>query len=98
MQFTVAGLLRLRRRMTRPLRFSRAPAAAFSFAALVTLAPAPVRAQTVSQAFVNLFKSARLYVDPSSRAKQQANEWRRSRPADAALMDKIAEQPLARWI
>jgi endoglucanase len=67
-------------------------------AALITLSPARGDAQSVSDAFVNLFRSAKLYVDPSSRAKQQANAWRRSRPADAALMDKIANQPLARWI
>ncbi len=67
-------------------------------AVLILLAPARAEAQTVSQAFVNLFRSAKLYVDPSSRARQQANAWRRSRPADAALMDKIADQPLARWI
>jgi endoglucanase len=55
-------------------------------------------AQTVSQAFVNLFSSARFYVDPSSPAKRQADAWRRSRPGDAALMDKIAAQPLAQWV
>lgn len=67
-------------------------------AALISLAPARAEAQSVSEAFVNMFRSAKLYVDPSSRAKQQANAWRRSRPADAALMDKIANQPLAKWI
>lgn len=61
-------------------------------------APAALRPQSASQAVVNLFKSAKLYVDPSSRARQQANAWRRSRPADAALMDRIADQPLAKWV
>lgn len=60
--------------------------------------PARAGSQTASQAFGNLFSSARLYVDPSSPAKRQADAWRRSRPADAALMDKIAEQPLAQWV
>ena len=83
--------------MKRPLRFPRGLVRALPVVALLTVTErAP--AQTVGEAFVNLFKSAKLYVDPSSRAKQQANAWRRTRPADAALMDKIAAQPLARWI
>jgi endoglucanase len=68
-----------------------------TFALLVGV-PTFAGAQTVSQAFVNLFSGARLYVDPSSPAKRQADAWRRSRPADAALMDKIAQQPLAQWV
>lgn len=68
-----------------------------AFGLLVCL-PAFAGAQTVSQAFVNLFSGARLYVDPSSAAKRQADAWRRSRPGDAALMDKIAQQPLAQWV
>ena len=32
------------------------------------------------QAFTNLFSGARLYVDPTSAAKRQADQWRRSRP------------------
>jgi endoglucanase len=84
--------------MTHPLRRLPSLGRVMALAALVFLLPSPARAQTVSEAFVNLFRSAKLYVDPSSRAKQQANAWRKSRPADAALMDKIASQPLARWI
>ena len=60
--------------------------------------PAGLRAQTVSQAFVNLFSGATLYVDPASAAKKQADAWRRTRPADAALMDRIASQPLTQWM
>jgi endoglucanase len=67
-------------------------------AALFAFTPVRAQAQTVGEAFVNLFRSAKLYVDPSSDAKQQANAWRRSRPADAALMDKIANQPLTKWV
>lgn len=65
---------------------------------LLVALPDRAGAQTVSQAFVNMFASARLYVDPSSPAKRQADAWRRSRPTDAALMDKIAAQPLAQWV
>ena len=39
-----------------------------------------------------------LYVDPQSRAAQQAASWRSSRPGDADLMDRIAEQSVAKWL
>jgi endoglucanase len=65
---------------------------------LFAAASTRVEAQTASQAFINLFSGARLYVDPASAAKRQADAWRRTRPADAALMDKIAAQPLAQWL
>src|SRR6476469_8814824 len=98
MRLTAATRLRTGRGVSRMLPPRRSVARALPVAALIALAPSAAGAQTVSQAFVNLFRSAKLYVDPSSRAKQQANAWRRSRPADAALMDKIANQPLAKWI
>src|ERR1051325_8025567 len=59
---------------------------------------APARAQTVSRAFINLFSGAKLFVDPASSAKRQADAWRKTRPADAALMDKIAAEPLTQWM
>src|SRR5256885_13597936 len=62
------------------------------------LLPSRADAQTASQAFINLFSGARLYVDPSSAAKRQADAWRRSLPSDAQLMDKIAAQPVAQWL
>lgn len=37
------------------------------------------------------------YVDPGSRAVQQANAWRSSRPGDAQQMEKIAAQSHAQW-
>lgn len=40
----------------------------------------------------------RLYVDPASPAARQAAAWQRSRPADAARMRRIAEQPQAIWM
>ena len=54
--------------------------------------------QTVSQAVSSVFSGAHLYVNPVSAARQQAEAWRRSRPADAALMERIASQPLAEWV
>lgn len=91
-----------RLRPPRSWMYFRAPVrpAAISFFVLGIAAVSPARAsaQTVSQAFTNLFKGARLYVDPASSARRQADAWRRSRPADAALMDKIASQPIAQWV
>ena len=46
----------------------------------------------------NPFRGKRLYVDPNSAAKRQAETWRRSRPVDAALIARIADQPVARWL
>jgi endoglucanase len=38
------------------------------------------------------------YIDQASNARQTADAWRSTRPADAAEMDKIANQPVARWL
>jgi endoglucanase len=46
----------------------------------------------------NPFAGRRLYVDPNSAAKRQAETLRRSRPQDAELVARIAEQPVARWL
>ena len=74
-------------------------APAFLFAAALDNAnPTAAGAQTVSQAFINLFSGAKLWVDPASSARRQADAWRRSRPRDAELMDRIASQPVAQWV
>ncbi|HXG55848.1 MAG TPA: glycoside hydrolase family 6 protein [Vicinamibacterales bacterium] len=46
----------------------------------------------------NPFKGQKLYVDPNSAAKRQAETWKRSRPVDSELIGQIAEKPVARWI
>jgi endoglucanase len=46
----------------------------------------------------NPFQGRRLYVDPASPARRQADAWARSRPRDAALLRLIAEQPQVPWI
>ena len=46
----------------------------------------------------NPLSGRRLYVDPNSTARRQAETLRRSRPQDAALIDQIARQPTARWV
>ncbi len=61
-----------------------------SFVSSTTSAPAPSTGSDV-------FEGAKLYVDPDSNAKRQADEWRSSRPEDAKQMDKIAAQADADW-
>lgn len=46
----------------------------------------------------NPLAGKRLYVDPNSPARRQAEAWKRSRPADAALIGRIASQPTAHWM
>jgi endoglucanase len=45
----------------------------------------------------NPFRDVYFALDPESNARRFANQWRSSRPADAAAMDKIASQPSAAW-
>ncbi|MEP7053008.1 MAG: glycoside hydrolase family 6 protein [Pseudomonadota bacterium] len=44
------------------------------------------------------FLGETLFVDPNSAARHVAENWRSSRPADAAAMDKIAAQSAAEWL
>jgi endoglucanase len=46
----------------------------------------------------NPFVGVRLYVNPYSQAASAAEEWQTSRPADARLIQKIAEQPTGWWM
>jgi endoglucanase len=50
------------------------------------------------QGGANPLAGKRLYVDPNSTAKRQAETIRRSRPQDAALLAEIADRPVARWL
>jgi endoglucanase len=45
----------------------------------------------------NPLAGARLYVDPGSPAQRQAETWKRAKPEEAALVQRIADQPVARW-
>jgi endoglucanase len=45
----------------------------------------------------NPIAGATFWVSPYSRAQDQANEWRESRPDDAAQIDKIARNPHSMW-
>jgi endoglucanase len=46
----------------------------------------------------NPFQGAAFYVDPYSNARRQADEWRATRPQDAAAMDLIAAHSHADWL
>jgi endoglucanase len=45
----------------------------------------------------NPMSGAKLYVNPKADACVQATAWRSTRPADAALLDKICAQPTSKW-
>jgi endoglucanase len=46
----------------------------------------------------NPFKDVYWVLDPESNAHRTAEQWRAKRPADAAALDKIANQPAAAWM
>jgi endoglucanase len=46
----------------------------------------------------NPFAGHRLYVDPNSPARRQWEALKRSRSDDTALLSRIADQPVARWL
>ncbi|HEX6912332.1 MAG TPA: glycoside hydrolase family 6 protein [Longimicrobium sp.] len=62
------------------------------------LAAAPRAALADGSDPVNPIARARFYVDPGTHAARQAAAWRRSRPRDAALIERIARQPQATWL
>lgn len=66
--------------------------------ALLLAIAATAWAEVAAIAAVNPFRGRRLYVNPASPARKQADAWRRSRPADAARMQRMAEQPQAIWL
>jgi endoglucanase len=59
---------------------------------------APISSPSYSAPTPSPLAGAKLYVDPSTPASKQAAAWRSTRPADAALMEKIAARPLAMWL
>lgn len=73
------------------------PLAALAVAAALAAPPHGARAAhaRIGDPFAH---GARLYVDPGEPSARQARAWRTSRPADAALMDRIATRPVATWL
>ena len=51
-----------------------------------------------SGAPVNVFRNAKLFVTQDSPFREQAVTWRRTRPADAAVMDALATRAQAIWL
>jgi endoglucanase len=67
--------------------------AVFAVALAAALTPFAAPAQNS-----NPFGSSKLYVDPNSKARQTAEQLRRTRPADAAALERIAAQPTVKWM
>src|SRR3954471_18324122 len=61
--------------------------------AAIAIVPQVARAQAQQQSSSNPFAGRRLYVDPNSTARRQAETLRWSKPQDAALLDQIANRP-----
>lgn len=77
-------------------RVARVTAAAVCLhALLVAAAPGGLPAFLLQ---ANPFAGKRLWVDPNSEARRQAETLRRSRPQDAELVSHIARQPTAKWL
>lgn len=53
---------------------------------------------TVTAASGNPLAGLTFYVDPNSRAAQQAQEWQYSNPAGASMMRTLAARPTAVWL
>jgi endoglucanase len=60
-------------------------------------APDPAEIDRVTPT-VSLLVGARVWHNPDSPARRQADAWRNSRPGDALMMERIASQPVAQWI
>jgi endoglucanase len=65
---------------------------------LVGLTALAVRALSDEVPPAGQLRGRRLYVHPDTPARKQADAWQRSRPGDAALMRRMAEQPQAIWL
>ena len=66
-----------------------------SFACADAVGPALAAVDVVSNG--NPLSGLALYVDPYSNARRTAEAWRATRPADAGLMEKIADGSQASW-
>lgn len=72
--------------------------------AVVVTAASVATVQTASAVLPNVtnalnrLEGLKLFVNPDSPSRRQAQAWKQSRPAEAALMERIAAQPIAQWI
>ena len=83
-----------------------APASAALLGAVVSFASAaPAMSRTTpstkntpaATSNASALAGVRLYVDPHSNAVAQARKWQNSKPREAELMRRIADQPMANW-
>ena len=58
----------------------------------------PTTANPTGSGSMSQLAGVNLFVNPSTPAQRQADEWRATRPADAALMDHISRNPIAIWM
>jgi endoglucanase len=90
--------VRERRRARRALSVGTAGGAVLLAGAAVGFKASPGAVNARGEAMPNPLAGAQLYVDPGNPARAQAQAWRRSRPADAAVLDRMANQPQAIWV
>jgi len=57
----------------------------------------PMTPAPAGPASASALAGLKMYLNPLSPARTQAAAWRVSRPADAAMMDRLADQPIAAW-
>ncbi|MEO7457478.1 MAG: glycoside hydrolase family 6 protein [Gemmatimonadaceae bacterium] len=55
-------------------------------------------ADDIVGSLTNALSGMRLFVNPTSQASRAAGDARLSRPEDAAMLERIAQQPVATWI
>jgi endoglucanase len=89
----VAGPDRLRRSGRGGIR-----RVAILVALVVTAGSSRAPAQARLQSSGNPVAGRKLYVDPNSTARRQAETLKRSKPQDAQLLMAIADRPVARWL
>src|SRR5205085_11006567 len=65
---------------------------------LALAVPVAASAQAGQQSSSSPFAGRRLYVEPNSNAKRQAETLRRCKPQDAALLGGMANLTVLRWL
>lgn len=80
---------------TAPAAAPPTTSAATAKAATANAAPTSIPERVKGQ---NPFAGIRLYVNPYSQAASAAQEWQTNHPAEAKLLQKIAQQPTAWWM
>ena len=88
------------RRLRRPHRTPRRrlPSRGWLVVALCALSAVWVRVLSAEERSESQLRGRRLYVNPDTPARKQADAWQRSRPQEAALLRVIADQPQAIWL